>query len=94
MVQFFYETENEFVLVAENQSWDQKTLSEIKEKHGVIFQTAGDGVSPILVRDNIVAVGIEDDGTIWFPKEDNQFIFEFSKNWIPYFIADLTEAMK
>ena len=94
MIRFCYETENEFVIVAENQSWDHQTLTEIKEKHGVIFQTAGDGVSPVLVRNNIVALGIEDDGTIFFPKEYNQFVFKLSKNWIPYLISDLTEAMK
>lgn len=94
MVQIVYEDENEFRVVAEDQCWDAQTLQELKDKYGIIFQTKGDGVSPVLVRGNHVVIGEEDDGKIIFLKEYGQFTHAFSKYWVPYLVADLLESIK
>lgn len=90
---------NESVMFsAEDQTWDKETLKELKEKYNVIFMTSGDGVRPVMVLNNgknpLLVVGSEDDGTISFEREYNQFTNAFHPYWVKSFISDLKEAVK
>lgn len=94
MIKSVFEDENELRIVAENQSWDKKTLKQLKKEHNITFMTDGDGVTPVMVRSNHVILGSEDDGVIFFRKRYNQFENCFSLGWVPSLISDLEKAVK
>lgn len=73
---------------AYNQEWDNETLKELKEKHNIVFMSEGDSVTPILVENGIINIGIEDDGTLFFMNDG----ISISANWIDSLIAELKEA--
>lgn len=50
----------------------------------------GDSVTPILVENGIIHIGIEDDGTLFFMSDG----ISISVNWIDSLIAELKEAKK
>lgn len=82
---------------AEDQSWDEDTLKELRDKYNIIFKTSGDGVFPIMVTGSknnpIFVMGSEDDGTIVFRRSYGQFENAFSSYWVEPLIADLKEAV-
>ena len=73
---------------AYNQEWDNETLKELKDKHNIVFMSEGDSVTPILVENGIINIGIEDDGTLFFMNDG----ISISANWIDSLIAELKEA--
>lgn len=75
---------------AYNQEWDKETLKELKEEHNIVFMSDGDSVTPILVENRIIHIGIEDDGTLFFMNDG----ISISINWIDSLIAELKEAKK
>lgn len=75
---------------AYNQEWDKETLKELREEHNIVFMSDGDSVTPILVENGIIHIGIEDDGTLFFMNDG----ISISVNWIDSLIAELKEAKK
>lgn len=75
---------------AYNQEWDKETLKELREEHNIVFMSDGDSVTPILVENGIIHIGIEDDGTLFFMNDG----ISISGNWIDSLIAELKEAKK
>lgn len=88
------EYEETLMISAEDQAWDDDTLRQLKDEHNIVFMTSGDGVIPVKIEGHLVALGHEDDGTIYFHKRYGQYTMCFSKGWIPHLIADLQEALK
>ena len=70
---------------AEDQTWDDETIKELKEKYNVIFTN---GIqATMLIKSNydgriLIAVGFEDDGCIQFPRQYNQFTHCYSPYWL------------
>ena len=94
MVEYVFEDENELLISAENQCWDKNTLKQLKKEHNITFMTNGDGVTPVMVRNRLVILGREDDGTIYFTKRYEQFENCFSIHWVPFLISDLKKAVE
>lgn len=87
------------IFSAENQEWDDATLKQLKDEYNIIFQTNGDGVIPVMLVDKnsenpLIAIGYEDDGTIFFERKQGLFKECFSAFWVKFLIADLEEALK
>lgn len=95
--------EGRLVIKAEDQSWNKRTLKQLREEHDIIFKSAKDAVTPVKVlragngRYGI-ALGSEDDGTIQFEQyggeESRSYKHEFSDYWIDALISDLQAAKK
>ena len=94
MIKSVFEDENELRIVAENQSWDKKTLKQLKKEHNITFMTDGDGVKPVMIRNHLVILGSEDDGAIFFKKRYKQFENCFDIYWVPFLISDLEKAVE
>lgn len=96
----FYEGDEERVVYecyfADDQSWDEETLKQLKEEYNIYFMTSGDGVVPIKLIDNkLIVLGSEDDGTISFQKwPDGHYVHVFSIYWIESLISDLRAVHK
>ena len=88
--------EGQLIISAENQTWDKQTLQQLKDDYNIIFMTNGNGVSPVkIVRMGNgygVAIGSEDDGTIFFNKSFGNYENSFHSLWIDSLIADLQAA--
>ncbi len=91
-----YENRNEpWMFSAEEQHWDDATLSQLRNEYRIVFKTCGDGVHAVMVTEGEnLAIGIEDDGTIQFPRHYGQFDFCFSPYWVNCLISDLEEAYR
>lgn len=89
MIEYVCETDEEFIISAENQEWDENTLKELHDSYNIFFMSLGAGIVPVMRRDDFVILGIEDDGNIIFEKEDNVFKLCFNRYWIDFLIADL-----
>lgn len=94
MIEFVFEDEDKLRIVAEDQRWDKNTLKQLKKDHNITFMTDGDGVIPVMIRNRLVILGGEDDGTIFFTKRYNQFENCFSIHWVPFLISDLKKAVE
>lgn len=94
MIEYVFEDENELRIVAEDQHWDKNTLKQLKKEHNITFMTDGDGVIPVMIRNHLVILGSEDDGTIFFKKRYKQFENCFDIYWVPFFISDLKKAVE
>lgn len=87
-------------LTAENQSWDEETLKQLKEEYNIVFMTRGDGVYPIMILNSSIGrffvIGNEDDGTMYFDFDENhgRYRHMVSPYWVDAFMADLKEAMR
>lgn len=88
--------EGQLIISAEDQTWDEQTLQQLKDDYNIIFMTNGDGVSPVKIvrmgNDYGVAIGSEDDGTIFFNKSFENYENSFHSLWIDSLIADLQAA--
>ena len=96
MISDVYEDEECLRIFADDQCWDEETLKQLKEEHGIFFMNGGDGVSPVMVKGKMVFIGWEDDGQIGFRKSRYHyggFLDGFSTFWIKYLIADLQTAL-
>lgn len=74
------------VYVAENQAWDAATLKELRDKYNIYYNK---GIRPmkIIPRDNglnpLVVMGYEDDGRMWFVKDEwGDYKHRFDSYWI------------
>lgn len=85
-------------ITAEDQSWNKKTLKQLRDEHDIIFMSAGDGVIPVKVfkygKHYGIVLGSEDDGTMRFERYFSDFKHGFSDYWIDFLIADLQEAKR
>lgn len=85
------------MLSAEDQTWDEATLKQLREEYNIIFMTGGDAVMPIMIINKethpLLVIGHEDDGTICFDRQYGQYINKFSLYWVESLIADLKEAV-
>lgn len=83
---------------AEDQWWNSEALAELQDEHNIIFKSSGRGCKPILVipRENgspLVAIGTEDDGTVYFKRGYyGNYANSFDSGWIDSLIADLQAA--
>lgn len=88
----------ELCISAEDQWWNPEALKELREEYNIIFMSSGRGCKPILVipRENespLVAIGVEDDGTVYFKRDDyGNYANSFDSGWIDSLIADLKAA--
>lgn len=94
MIEYVFEDEDKLRIVAENQRWDKNTLKQLKKEHNITFMTDGDGVIPVMIRNRLVILGSEDDGTIFFTKRYKQFENCFNIHWVPFLISDLKKAVE
>lgn len=84
---------------AENQTWDKKTLKQLRDEYGVIFN-GGIRAFMLIKRNNplaanpLVAVGHEDDGILTFEKYCGHYSDCFSAYWIDSLIECLKETRK
>lgn len=85
-----------FYLTAEDQTWDEATLKQLRDEYNIFFMSDGEGVVPVMILhpDTIpmVVFGIEDDGMVAFAREYGHFKHCISAAWIPGLIADLAAA--
>ena len=103
MLKYVFNTDLEddepMMFCAEEQCWDDATLKQLREEHNIIFMTNGRGVMPIMIHNKdskhpLLAIGSEDDGTIYFERKYGQITNTFSPYWVEYLIADLEEALR
>ena len=102
MIKYYFEPEDSddpLMISAEDQAWDDATLKQLWDDYRVLFMSNGDGVIPVMVthyesNNPIIVLGIEDDGTIQFPRHYSQYDFCFSAYWIDGLCADLQEAKR
>lgn len=85
-----------FYLTAEDQTWDEDTLKQLRDEYNIFFMSDGEGVVPVMILHPttipMVVFGIEDDGTIAFAREYGHCKHCISADWIPGLIADLAAA--
>lgn len=73
-------------------------MKELRDEHNIIFMSSGAACKPILVipREHeapLVAIGVEDDGTVYFKRDDyGNYANSFDSGWIDSLIADLQAA--
>ena len=86
--------ENTLEISAEDQIWNEETLTQLREEHNVFFMSNGmDSVTPIKIilnsenKPTLFGIGSEDDGTIFF----NEFM---SIKWIDSLINELQTIKK
>ena len=84
--------ENEFILSVFGQEFTPEALKELQRDHGITFMSSGDGVTPVMVRGNMFAIGIEDDGNLFFNTHEDGSIDGIHIMWLPSLIADLQRA--
>ena len=81
-----------------DQWWSTEAIQELRDKHNIIFMSSGDACQPVMIipRDGetpAVAIGVEDDGTLYFRRNGyGQYANSFDSSWIDFLIADLQEA--
>ena len=86
------------MISAEDQWWNAEALKELKDEHNIIFMSSGNACKPIMVipRENeapLVAIGVEDDGTVYFKRDKyGRYENSFDSGWIKSLIADLQAA--
>lgn len=96
MINYVFDDEDYLRIFAEDQMWDKATLKQLKEEYNIFFMNGGDGVRPVMIKDNMVIIGLEDDGQIAFRKSKNycrDFLDGFSIYWLKFLIADLQAAL-
>lgn len=90
---------------AEDQCWDKETLTQLEQEHNVIYNG---GIMPVKVisipngRPPLIALGFEDDGTVFFERYDTYKEDEvaggyrhcFSASWLDSVITQLQEVRK
>ena len=89
-------TNEPVMFYADNQTWDKKTLKQLKDEYNVIFNG---GIMAFMVLNGgtghpLIAVGHEDDGVIWFDRRYGQFAECFSTYWIDSVIACLRSTQQ
>lgn len=83
---------------AYDQHWDNATLKELWEKHQIIFMPGGkDAVHPVMIieregENSLIAIGVEDDGTLYFDRQNGTFKHTFDVYWIDSLVKTLLEA--
>lgn len=86
-----------FYIAAEEQTWDDATLKELRDKYNIFFNSHG--VRPVMLVPSsnkegcCVVIGSEDDGVIKFRRDMfGNFMDAMSPHWIEDLIKDLTDA--
>lgn len=83
---------------AYDQRWDKETIKELYDEHNIIFMPNGkDAVHAVmlLIRNHGrpgIAIGYEDDGTIYFDRSYGRFEHQFDSAWLDSLIQTLTVA--
>lgn len=89
------------ILSAEDQCWDADTLKQMWDEDGICYD--GRGILPVKViprgdkpDEFLIALGYEDDGTVFFDKYPNseQYPHSFSAYWLDSVIAQLQEVKR
>ena len=96
MIKDVFDDEDCLRIYAEDQRWDKETLKQLKEEYNIFFMSGGDGVSPVMLKDDMIFIGWEDDGQIGFRKSKYHyggFLDGFDIYWIKFLIADLQAAL-
>lgn len=104
MIDYLYDTmETMDILhetyVVQGQTYDNKTLKELEQKHNIFFLNGDNGCTPIKVvprkeRNPLIVLGYEDDGCIWFETRFGSYRNAFDSSLIDGLITDLTAARR
>lgn len=86
MIESYSEDNNSVVVSTKDQYWDDESLEELR-KYGIYFMTNGDDCKPVMNRGQFIFIGVEDDGNIFFDKNNC-----FHVQWIPSLISNLQEV--
>ena len=87
MLESYEETNNVIIVSTKDQYWDDESLNELRHKYGIYFMTNGDDCKPVMNKGQFIYIGVEDDGTIVFDKNNC-----FHVQWIPSLISNLQEV--
>lgn len=83
---------------AYDQCWDDATLKELWDEHNIIFMPDGiDAVHAVMVIEReeerpLIAIGFEDDGTLYFDRRYGAFKHAFDSYWIDSLVKTLLKA--
>lgn len=83
---------------AYDQRWDNATLKELWEEHNIIFMPDGkDAVHAVMIIERegegpLIAIGVEDDGTLYFDRRYGFFKHAFDAYWIDSLVRTLLKA--
>lgn len=83
---------------AYDQRWDDATLKELWEKHNIIFMPdRKDAVHAVMIIERegenpLIAIGVEDDGTLYFDRSNGTFKPAFDAYWIDSLVRTLLKA--
>ena len=96
MIKDAFDDEGCLRIYAEDKRWDKETLKQLKEEYNIFFMSGGDGISPVMLKGDMIFIGWEDDGQIGFRKSKYHyggFLGGFNIYWIKFLIADLQAAL-
>ena len=85
---------------AYDQCWDDATLKELWDEHNIIFMPDGiDAVHAVMIIEReeespLIAIGVEDDGTLYFERKYGQFKHGFDVHWIDSLVKTLLKAKR
>lgn len=86
-------------IIAEDQTWDKKTLNQLRKEHNIIYN---DGILPMKIiprktTNPLVVIGSEDDGIITFEVDDRGWYnhsITFDASWCDVLIEQLKKVKK
>ena len=52
MIKDVFDDEDCLRIYAEDQRWDKETLKQLKEECNIFFMSGGDGISPVMLKDD------------------------------------------
>lgn len=82
---------------AENQEWDDKTIQQLRKEHNIFYDRSSH-IAVMLYgfskkHGGMVVFGFEDDGTIYFEKDDHlKFKHAFHSRVLPAVLKELQDA--
>lgn len=82
---------------AENQEWDDKTIQQLRKEHNIFYDRSSH-IAVMLYgfskkHGGMVVFGFEDDGTIYFDKDDHhKFKHAFHSRVLPAVLKELQDA--
>lgn len=100
MLQYVSKSEHDdrWYFSAYDQCWNDATLKELWEEHSIIFMPDGiDAVHAVMIvkregESPLIAIGVEDDGTLYFDRRYGFFKHAFNSYWIDSLVKTLLEA--
>ena len=79
------------MITAKEGIWDKETLDQLRTECNVFFDPKG--VRPIMIQNDAVYIGNEDDGTIYFERYWYKLKNGFNVDYIPILVENLMEVL-